>query len=321
MSEIIIFQEDKTGVKSRKRAFLKKAGEDLSKADQYNKKVWFYFIKFLFKIGILLKKTGNLFLIIFNLVWTKYAKPFILRNICHLIEDGRLGRRTILNSGDKIFAPLSSFLTVINFFVNQVQFRFLLLVLGDFFLLFSIIGIIFSIFPLIKQQAVYNFKTPDNKKYLSSPKNENNFLAIAPDSNFSLIIPKINIVSKVISDVDFSKEKEWQEALKKGVAHASGGVFPGAKGTTFLFAHSTNAPWNITRYNAIFYLLGELEKGDRIIVIYKGKEFEYLVVEKKITERTETSFLTQKKEELLVLQTCYPPGTTEKALLVFAKPV
>jgi len=45
------------------------------------------------------------------------------------------------------------------------------------------------------------------------------------------------------------------------------------KGTIFLFAHSTDAPWNIIRYNAVFYLLRELDAGDGIIVFFLGKRF------------------------------------------------
>lgn len=194
--------------------------------------------------------------------------------------------------------------------------------IGNGFLLTALIGFLLIWGPLLKEELIFRFKKNVSSQLffgdLIKASSLNSSLVV-PDLNFSLIIPKIDARVKIFPNVDASNPKEYLPVLKKGVAHARGTVFPGMKGSIFLFAHSTDAPWNIIRYNAIFYLLGKLEKDDEIILVYGGKRFNYRVLEKKIVDVTETSFFTQKEEELLVLQTCYPPGTTRRALLVFAK--
>ena len=89
-----------------------------------------------------------------------------------------------------------------------------------------------------------------------------------------------------------------------------------------MFAHSTDNFWNIGRYNAIFYLLKELEKGDEIDIFYNGRRYIYQVSEKQIVDPAQVEFINQPTvTEQLTLQTCWPPGTTFKRLIVIAKPI
>lgn len=143
---------------------------------------------------------------------------------------------------------------------------------------------------------------------------------------FSVRIPKIEAQSIVIPNVDAGDPKSYMKALQKGVAHAVGTGLPGVESdinrTVYLFAHSTSAPSLVRFYNAQFYLLHKLEPGDEIEVTFWRKQFRYRVVEKRITEPSDVSFLIpQTEKEILVLATCWPPGTTEKRLLVLAEPV
>ena len=184
---------------------------------------------------------------------------------------------------------------------------------GLLFCLF--LGLVFSFGPSLKSEIGYRLKktvqpSPSPMPFPDLP---------APDPYFSIVIPKIEAKAKILPNIDAAKPAEYQPALMKGVAHAKGTVFPGMTGTIYLFAHSTDAPWNISRYNAVFYLLRELEIGDIIVIFFNSSRYNYIVSEKKIVARTENDFFSQKKEELLVLQTCYPPGTSQKALLIFAK--
>ena len=195
---------------------------------------------------------------------------------------------------------------------------------GSLLIFLSVSGLIFSFGPVL--QAELKYRLSKN----TSVKNSAGFhqllllsstaVAEAPDANFSLVIPKIDAKSAIIANVNASNQQEYTQALRKGVAHAAGTVFPGMKGTILLFAHSTDAPWNISRYNAVFYLLKELVPGDQVLVFFEGKKHYYSVVESKIVEPTQTDFFRQSQEEMLVLQTCWPPGTTKKVLLVMAKP-
>jgi len=90
-----------------------------------------------------------------------------------------------------------------------------------------------------------------------------------------------------------------------------------------LFAHSTDNFWNAGRYNAIFYLLKDLVPGDEVVVFYQNKRYDYIVSESKIVNPDDVSHIVDAQnagEETLILQTCWPPGTTFQRLLVFAKP-
>lgn len=139
-------------------------------------------------------------------------------------------------------------------------------------------------------------------------------------TDFGIVIEKINANAKVIADVDPASEGSYMKALSEGVAHAKGTVFPGQKGNIYLFSHSVDAPWNVVRYNAVFYLLRELENGDRIILFYQGRRFDYYVFDKTITDSTDVHFLTDNYDQsVLTLQTCDPPGTIFKRLVVRAK--
>lgn len=190
--------------------------------------------------------------------------------------------------------------------------KFLIGVVNGLLFWFLLIGLI-NFWPLVKTEVNYRFSKKPVADVLNLP--EINI----PDPYFSLVIPKIQAEAEIIANVDAGNPQEYQAALQKGVAHAKGTVFPGMKGTIYLFAHSTNGPWNVSRYNAVFYLLDKLALEDNIVIFFNSKIYIYRVTEKKIVSSKETGFFSQKEEELLVLQTCYPPGTTQKALLIFAK--
>jgi len=139
-------------------------------------------------------------------------------------------------------------------------------------------------------------------------------------TDFGIVIEKINANAKVVANVNPTIEKEYVSALGEGVAHAAGTNFPGEKGNVYLFSHSTDAPWNVIRYNAVFYLLRELEPGDRVVMFYQGRRFDYIVFDKTVVKPTDITFLTtQYDQPILTLQTCDPPGTLWNRLIVRAK--
>lgn len=143
------------------------------------------------------------------------------------------------------------------------------------------------------------------------------------DTNFSIIIPKIGASARVYSNINPASESEFLPILQKGVAHATGTVFPGMKGNIYLFAHSTDNFWDVGRYNAIFYLLKDLKPGDEVVIFYENKRHNYIVKNSKITDPKDIEYIVNAKntgKEVLILQTCWPPGTTWQRLLVFAEP-
>lgn len=175
--------------------------------------------------------------------------------------------------------------------------------LGNIFIVTSLSIIIFIYLPVI---SLYLFPPPENKL-------SNNL--------FSIEIPKIKLYSPIVPNIDPYNKKVYKEALKKGIAHAKGTAFPGEKKTVYLFGHSSDAPWNLTRYNPVFLKLGELNRGDLIILRKDKKEYHYKVVDKKTVWPSDVKYLRDISKNQLILQTCTPIGTDFQRLLIFANPV
>jgi len=142
------------------------------------------------------------------------------------------------------------------------------------------------------------------------------------DPNFSILIPKVGANAKVFRNVDPGNPDVFLPILKEGVAHAAGTYLPGQKGNIYLFAHSTDNFWDVGRYNAIFYLLKDLNKDDEIVIFFQNVRHNYRVTKTEITSSSNVSYISHAStgKELLILQTCWPPGTTWQRLLVFAGP-
>jgi len=207
---------------------------------------------------------------------------------------------------------------------------------GTCFLVASIAGFILLFAPIVTQEVKYQLKTSlasdlvekteypiaSDVKADTTSDIQNEAMNLGVDPEFSIVIPKIDAKSHVIANVDTANEKDYLDALSKGVAHAKGTFFPGQGKPIFLFAHSTNLPINVSRYNAVFYLLSKLEKGDHVIIYFANKKYEYKVIDSVVKPSTDTSFLyDQTNTERLYLMTCTPPGTTWKRLFVIAEPL
>lgn len=132
-------------------------------------------------------------------------------------------------------------------------------------------------------------------------------------------IPKIAAAAPIVLNVDPWNEIDYKTQLKQGVAHAAGTPLPGEPGTSFLFAHSSDWPWNITRYNTAFFKLNQLQAGDTITIYRNQQPLSYVVFDKKVVWPTQSEFLDDPTTQI-VLQTCTPIGTSWKRLLIFAKP-
>lgn len=176
--------------------------------------------------------------------------------------------------------------------------------IGNALIAVSLLGLLGIYYPLLKE-----FLFPPHFTSAQKAKIE-----------FSVEIPSIKVFSPVIANVDPFNAKEYLEKLKNGVAQAKGTSLPGQKGTMYLFAHSSDVPWRITRYNTAFFKLPFVKKGDKIIIRKDGHEFDYKVYDQKTVWPSEISYLTKPQGDILILQTCTPVGTSLQRLLVFAKP-
>ncbi len=193
-------------------------------------------------------------------------------------------------------------------------------------------GVFLTFWPVIKAEYFYRKDQVQNRKYVvagdPAAAGQVNPLAekqrpleITPlSTSFGIVIPKIAANARVIDNVNPGDSTAYMAALKEGVAHALGTAYPGEVGDTYLFAHSVGNFWEVNQWNAVFYLLRELRPGDEVDIFYKEKRYIYIVYDQKTVNPDETGYLeAQTNFPRLTLQTCWPPGTTLKRLLVFAR--
>lgn len=186
----------------------------------------------------------------------------------------------------------------------------ILLIVGIILIIFSLVIPVSIFTPVFKAELTYQLD-----QHQITPKPEINPI----DFEFGIVIPKIKANAKVVENVDSSDPKIYQVALTQGVAHAKGSATPNKSGNIFIFAHSAGNWYYANHYNAVFYLLNKLEKGDEIILYYQNIKYQYQVDEVKIVGADEVDYLqSNTNQKQLTLMTCWPAGTTLKRQLVIA---
>lgn len=223
---------------------------------------------------------------------------------------------------------------------------FLIRTLGNILILGSVAYLFFLFFPVVSAEIAWRSGQLGNKNAdvtavpgavvtavsTPEPSSSSSFVtpqpaAILPelkgapiDTKFGIFVEKIGANARIVSDVNPYSAQEYDAALSQGVGHAKGTAYPGQVGNVYLFAHNTLNAWDIPRYNAVFFLLHNLEAGDRITTFYNDQRYDYIVFDKNIHKPSDLSPLTTKySEPILSLQTCWPPGTTWQRLVVRAK--
>jgi LPXTG-site transpeptidase (sortase) family protein len=189
---------------------------------------------------------------------------------------------------------------------------------------FFIFSMIFTYGPVVGVELKYQYK-----KTLHSLFNVTDLRSLilptvnleiitAQNQKFGMEIPALYIDEPIIYNVDPHDKTQYMAALKQGIAHAAGTDLPGYPGLGYYFAHSSE-PDLRNQYNAIFYLLGKLQNNDQVFIWKDGEKYEYRVYDKKVVSPADLSFLSQRYDRpTIVLQTCWPPGTTNMRMLVFA---
>lgn len=162
--------------------------------------------------------------------------------------------------------------------------------------------------PIIQEQIISTEEVVENPKA----------------GGYTITVPKILASSKVIEEVSPFNSQEYLKILKEDyVAQAKGTDLPGqgVGSLVYIFAHSTQQGLGIVRNNSVFYLLGQLKKGDRVYLDRNGERYNYQVYQQKIVNANQVEFLdySDPEREVLILQTCWPIGTDWKRLLVFAE--
>lgn len=216
--------------------------------------------------------------------------------------------------------------------------QFALKTIRNFFIFTAVLLAFLTLWPLLYPQARYYINSFIGQKFkietIQSGSEEKQGSDLSPfaqmlqgpppikidpvNKDFSIVIEKINVNAPIVANVSMSDRKQYKEALKDGVAHAKGSAAPG-EGATYLFAHSSLDFWELGKYATVFNLLGKSEEGDRIVVFYENKRYDYYVASKETVKGGDiTAFYEQSDQPLLYLQTCTPPGTTWNRLIVKA---
>lgn len=203
---------------------------------------------------------------------------------------------------------------------DKKKFADILNLVGNILILLSFLFLFFTFGPATTEEIKYQARQVLDIEYTTGSDLEGGTKNLTPpNKDFSIVIPKIGAVAPVIANVNPVDPENYLSALRKGVAHAANTSFPGEFGNTYIFAHSTDSFYNVGAYNAVFYLLGKLTKGDEIYIYYKGEEYIYIVSDKKVVAPEDVKYLGKQGDwNTLTLQTCYPPGTTLKRLVVVA---
>lgn len=184
-----------------------------------------------------------------------------------------------------------------------------------------------TLFKTQKAGAKHNIKEDIYAYYKTRPQTlDFQFNTLPPDKR--IIIPDLGIQAP-INDVEGDIQAKMQdgsftEELKQGVVHYPTTPWPDELGTTMIFGHTSNFFWVKSAYNTVFSKIPELKPGQIIQLIWNGKVYEYEVKEQEIVKPNEVPEAYAKKydqnQKRLALMGCYPIGTRDKRVIVFAEP-
>jgi sortase A len=120
-----------------------------------------------------------------------------------------------------------------------------------------------------------------------------------------LSIPRIGLRAVVI-------EGASAHSLLMGPGHLTGSAIPGTNGNAVIAGHR----------DTFFRHVDQLRAGDAIFILRGGKQFRYIVVQKKIVQPNNLSVLRATKVGEVTLITCYPThfiGPAPQRLVIVAR--
>lgn len=124
------------------------------------------------------------------------------------------------------------------------------------------------------------------------------------DNIGNLMIPKIGAELPIFHGTD-------EDELVKGVGHFAGSVLPGENDNSVLSGHR----------DTVFRELGDVEKGDLLIVETSAGTFTYKVRKTRIVDADDRTVIVPKPKATLTVSTCYPfdfIGSAPERFILFA---
>lgn len=129
--------------------------------------------------------------------------------------------------------------------------------------------------------------------------------------DFSIQIPKISLNKRIVANVDPINTAEYLAVIEKDIAHGKYTLLPfQAKndGNVYLFAHREGS-------SGFFNRLGELQKGDEILITFNNELYVYSVEEMFVVNPEDTFVYTADSAyPALTLQTC-ENGNTQRLII------
>lgn len=169
-------------------------------------------------------------------------------------------------------------------------------------ILLIILGVAFStsnLFTFVRGYALYKmnkaYAAPSKKDETSGKKLHQTTQVLYPErpkqgENFGeLYIPKLDATLPIFEGAD-------ENELAKGVGHYAGSVLPGEKDNSVLAGHR----------DTVFRKLGEVGKGDLLIVRTAAGKFTYKVNKVRIVDQNDRTVIVPKPTATLTVTTCYP---------------
>jgi LPXTG-site transpeptidase (sortase) family protein len=177
----------------------------------------------------------------------------------------------------------------------------------------ALVALILCIIATVIAYKHLNFKVAADE-----PLKEQQYLPTTSFSSgdFMLRIDKLSISAPVIVDVDGADKDTYFASLQRGVAQMQGTAKPDEQGNVVIFGHSNFYENDPGAYKQVFKNLNELNPEDEILVHYKDIDYKYKVIKQQTVKPTDTWVISAKYD--LTLITCWPPGTIEKRLIIFA---
>ncbi|MEU5994103.1 class E sortase [Spirillospora sp. NPDC047418] len=111
-----------------------------------------------------------------------------------------------------------------------------------------------------------------------------------------------------------------RDDLRKGPGHYPGTALPGELGNFVVSGHRTT-------YSAPFNRLGELDRGDRILIDTRDEQYVYKVTDRKIVKPSAVEVAApvpfhpkaKPTERLITLTTCHPKYSAAERMIVFGE--
>lgn len=131
--------------------------------------------------------------------------------------------------------------------------------------------------------------------------------------------------NRISVPIIWTKEvKDFDADLKRGVVHYPGTAMPGEIGLSYISGHSSGYVWDRSPYKQVFATLGQVTDGTSFTITATQNngqtvKFYYTVIGRAEYAANDQAQFISTAESQLALSTCWPVGTVDRRLVLYAK--